>query len=191
MLPCTAKPGPVRWPAQSRHSVPVNAAARPSAVTTPSWRVSRPGSSASTRSSASSGVAPRCDSFEREPPVDRDAGRLRRDGADARPRPRHDRADREVLRLHGAADLAGLEIGRHDREGRLTRCGAHGRPQPSHGCRSDCIEHHARERFFAVSRNAHGSRPRGTPSSAPTCRRPSPAETSARISPERAAHARC
>src|SRR5438067_2232966 len=60
MLPWTANPAPTRCPAQSLHSAPVNAAARPSAVTIPSCLVSRPGSPASTVSSAASGVEPRC-----------------------------------------------------------------------------------------------------------------------------------
>jgi hypothetical protein len=49
--------------------------------------------------------------------VDRDARGLRRDGAHPRARPRDDRADREVLRLDGAPDLTGIEVGRDDGEG--------------------------------------------------------------------------
>ena len=49
--------------------------------------------------------------------VRRHAGCLRGDGAEARAGPRDHRADREVLRLHCAPDLACLEVGRDDREG--------------------------------------------------------------------------
>ena len=51
--------------------------------------------------------------------VDRNAGGLRRSGADPGAHPRDDRADREVPRLDGTTDLTGLEVGRDDREGAL------------------------------------------------------------------------
>ena len=54
---------------------------------------------------------------ERTLSVDRDTGGLRRDRSDAGARPRDDRADGEVLRLHGTAHLTCLQVGRDDREG--------------------------------------------------------------------------
>ena len=62
---------------------------------------------------------------QREPvrPVTRVRVRLRRDRADAGLRPRHDRADREELRLHRDSPLRRVEIARDDRvrrdDGRL------------------------------------------------------------------------
>ena len=61
------------------HAEPVNAAARPSAVTIPSWRVSRSASSARTRASASSASAPAASSTSARSPEDRDAGGLCRE----------------------------------------------------------------------------------------------------------------
>jgi hypothetical protein len=47
---------------------------------------------------------------------------LCRRGTEAGTRPRHDGPDREILRLHRAADFAGLEVGGDDREGALVDC---------------------------------------------------------------------
>ena len=57
---------------------------------------------------------------QREPvgPVTRVRVRLRRDRADAGPRPRDDRADGEELRLRRDAPLPGVEVAGGDRVGR-------------------------------------------------------------------------
>ena len=64
---------------------------------------------------------PTLELHERAHAVRGDAGGLRRDRSDAGADPRHDRADGEVLRLHGAADLAGTGVGGDDREGAAVR----------------------------------------------------------------------
>ena len=57
----------------------------------------------------------RAHQVEPELPVRRIGGRLRRDRADSRFCPRDDRADGEVMRLHGNAKLPGVRIARDNR----------------------------------------------------------------------------
>ena len=88
------------------HSAPVKVALPPWASTMPSCRCSRPSSAAVRRATTSS--AAQALAQEREPvaAVARVRVRLRRDRADARLGPGHDRADGEELRLRRDAPLA-------------------------------------------------------------------------------------
>ena len=115
---------------------------------------------------AREGVGRRCARLElrqRTRPVGGDACGLRRDRADAGPDPRHDRPDREVPGLHGAADLAGVRVGGDDRERRLQREAHEAIVGPavdraSHIC-FGAWHLRGRNRCQARARNAHASAP--------------------------------
>ena len=135
-------------------SVPVKASTRPCASIIATCRTSRCASAASRRLSASGAAHAAAHQLEALVAVRRVHERLRGHGADAGLGPRDDRADREPVRLHRHAHLAGGGIARDDGERVRQRAGLAG----DVGGLSDCQWRGRQEAQRRHRDQAHGAR---------------------------------
>ena len=159
MLACAVKPAAAaRRRRDAMQRSPVWRGRAPRASTTATWRYRGllvAGEQLGERRSRR--ARPAASRVEQPWAVGRLGDRLRGDRADARARPRDDRADGEPVRLHGDADLPAARVARDDRVGAAPhRRRRYQRPADARSLRARC----AGRRATAERPRARGARPR-------------------------------